>query len=122
MAFNAQHPNFITLRQSLAEHRAPVVFWIGAGVSRDAGLPTWEMLRKHMAEAALEELVTLASADADIMEARLTDAATTSDLWQAFEDIQDILGNPTYKSIVRTRLGPSDTVNIPELHRIICSP
>jgi serine/threonine protein kinase len=119
MAFNAQHPNFITLRQSLAEHRAPVVFWIGAGVSRDAGLPTWEMLRKHMAEAALEELVTLASADADIMEARLTDAATTSDLWQAFEDIQDILGNPTYKSIVRTRLGPSDTVNIPELHRII---
>lgn len=119
MPFNANHPNFLTLRQTLAEHRAPIVFWIGAGVSRDAGLPTWTDLRKRMVESALEELVTRPPEEADVQEAKLIEASTTNNLWRAFEDIQSILGKPTYKSVIRTNLGPSDTVEIPELHKVI---
>lgn len=119
MPFSEHHPNFAILRQTLAEHHAPIVFWIGAGVSRDAGLPTWRYLRAKMAEAALEELVTRSTEEADELEGQLNEAFNTNDLWQAFELIQGILGLPTYKAMICSHLGPSDTVAIPDLHNLI---
>lgn len=119
MPFSENHPNFAILRQTLAEHHAPIVFWIGAGVSRDAGLPTWGTLRAKMAEAALEELVTRSKVEADELEDQLNEASNTKDLWQAFELIQGILGPPTYKAMIRRHLGPSDIVAIPGLHNLI---
>jgi hypothetical protein len=119
MPFNESHPNFETFLTTISEHRAPVVFWIGAGVSADAKLPSWDKLRIIMAEAALEELVGMPAAEADELEAPLQVATTTKNLWEAFETLKEILGEATYKSIIRNNLGPSETVEIPDLHKRI---
>lgn len=119
MPFNESHPNYSLFLTTIAEHRAPVVFWIGAGVSADAGLPNWHDLRKTLASGALEELVDLPKSEADLLEPQLQQATSTDDLWNAFEVLKNILGEPTYKSIVRSQLGQSDTVKIPDLHELI---
>lgn len=119
MPFNENHPNYSMFLTTIAEHRAPVVFWIGAGVSADAGLPNWPNLRKTLAAGALEELVALPKSEADILEPQLQQATNTGDLWSAFEVLKEILGEPTYKSIIRSQLGQSDIVSIPELHELI---
>lgn len=114
-----QHPNFATFLSTLSEHRAPVVFWIGAGVSADAKLPGWAKLREIFVEAALEELVSRPADEADRLEADLEQAEITTDLWEAFETVKEILGKPAYNASIRRNLGPSETVPIPELHKLI---
>jgi NAD-dependent SIR2 family protein deacetylase len=39
MSFNDAHPNFKELRSIISERRMPIIFWVGAGASADAGLP-----------------------------------------------------------------------------------
>lgn len=37
-------PGYISLRSTLAEGSTQVALWIGAGLSKDAGIPLWEDL------------------------------------------------------------------------------
>lgn len=116
MPFNEQHPNYISFLTTVAESRAPIVFWIGAGVSADAKLPNWTSLRDRLAGFALEELVTLPSTEADALEERLDIASKDNDLWYSFEILREILGETLYKKTIRDELGASDTILLPELH------
>lgn len=119
MGFNEGHANFEALRSIISESRSPIVFWIGAGVSADAGLPGWYSLRDKLNNAALEEMVNWSPKDADAREDDLVQAANSKDLWKSFGILQNILGYPTYKSIIRQFLEPSAKVSVPELHRLI---
>jgi len=95
------------------------VFWIGSGVSADAGLPTWEKLRKTLSHDALEELASWPPSDADAHEAKLVEAESSKNLWGSFQILQEILGYPTYRSLIRDQLGPSDQVELPKLHELV---
>lgn len=119
MPFNKNHPSFVSLRAIVTEARAPVVFWIGAGVSSDAGIPNWKQLRKKLCLDALEEITTREKDEADLLEAQLEEAANTEDLWSAFETIKNILGDPTFKSTIRRTLAPAESEPVPLVHRRI---
>lgn len=121
MGFNSDHASFKQLRAIIAERRSPIVFWIGAGVSADANLPSWHQLREKLSNAALEELVSWPPVEADLEESNLSKAEASNDLWGSFEKLQDILGLPSYKALIREALTPSNTVGIPKLHELIWS-
>jgi serine/threonine protein kinase len=72
-----------------------------------------------MVNAALEDIITLPKAEADDKEAQLETAANSSNLWDSFGVLRDILGKPTYKTLIRKELSTSDTVKIPLLHDLI---
>lgn len=119
MPFNEKHPNFATFLKTISENHAPLVFWIGAGVSADAGLPNWMKLREILAEGALEELVGLPDEEATEKEILLNEASSTNDLWTAFETLKELLGEPAYKAMIRAQLGKSEEATITGLHKAI---
>lgn len=119
MSFNEKHPNFSLLRKVISENRFPIVFWIGAGVSADAHLPTWKSLRDILIKDSTEVLATLPLEEAEKQEVSLNEAEITENLWWAFGIIKEILGFPTYRALIRELLSPSDKVVVPELHKKI---
>lgn len=116
-----KHPNYRALRDIISEKRSPIVFWVGAGASADAGLPTWGELRSYLCDAAEEELVTRPKTEADALEPDLETARNTTDLWSAFEKVRGILDEPTYKGLIRAKLETAETVAVPEIYNRIWS-
>lgn len=122
MGFNEKNPSFQQLRSIIAERRSPIVFWIGAGVSADAGLPSWAELRSKLTEAALEDLLDWTEEDdAQAAENKLDDSKDSDDLWKSFELIREILGWTSYKERIRELLALPDRILVPELHKMIWS-
>lgn len=104
------------LREIYAERRQPIAFWVGAGLSRDAGLPTWQGLRQTLVAEALEKIATLDPADANRLENEISAIETTEDLWHAFSTIKRVLGDATYRQSIRSIFERADSAEIPALY------
>ncbi len=119
MGYSASQPNLLSLKRVSSERRLPLTFWVGAGASRDAGLPTWLGLRDQLIKEALETLLTLEEQEAASREAKLENAAQVKSLWKAFETIKGVMGEATYREAVRSRFENSEALNIPEIYDAI---
>lgn len=121
MPFSETQASLVRLKQISAEQRRPLAFWVGAGLSRDAGMPTWPSLRDQLASEALEKLNTLEPQEAKLREAELTDARSNLSLWDAFTTLKSILGDASYREAIRSRFEYAPTVDIPEVYKSIWS-
>lgn len=121
MPFNDAQPAYQRLRTAYAETRRPFVFWIGAGLSQPANLPSWTQLRSTLIAQALETLTTLEKEEADRREDVLTRAGSTDDLWLAFELIKKTMGATEFNAAVRAIFGQADNLPIPHLYDEIWS-
>ena len=50
MAFDKSQSSYVSLRSIIAERTNGVVFWVGSGLSAEAGLPTWDQLKAGLLE------------------------------------------------------------------------
>lgn len=102
-------------RQWYAERRAPLVVFLGSGLSAPSGLPTWATLRQqldvHSAAkvSALTKLGNMQSAP----QAKLQTARRHKDFWIAFKLYREILGTPEFVSKVREALTPPPNSALP---------
>lgn len=119
MAFDPNQSTYTRLRQSYAERRKPLTFWIGAGLSQPAGLPNWGELRQSLASEALEALALMEPGIADREEANLTAALHADDLWEAFGTIKRIMGDANYTASIRNIFAAADDLPIPASYNAI---
>ncbi len=113
--FNKNQPSYSTLRDILLEERRPIIFWLGAGVSFDAGIPGWGRLRDLLCEAAMERLRDVEGPEGEEAEAAVELAKVQTDLWRAFSILKQYAGETTYRDEVRKHLEPKDTTLPPEI-------
>lgn len=119
MPFSENQPAYLRLRKVYAERRKDIALWIGAGVSRPAGLPTWPELRDRLYTEAMDTIVTLKEEEAKKLEDELSKVQTTTDFWDAFEVIRRILGEPNYRASIRDIFEAADEKEPPELYKEI---
>lgn len=119
MTFNNSQPSYQRLRKIYAERRKDLAFWTGAGLSQPAGLPTWLQLKKNMENQALESLVTLREEDAKKKENELERIHDTDNLWEAFQILHGVMGEPSYKAAIREIFEDAENMDPPEIYKEI---
>lgn len=119
MTFNRNNGNLSHLRDIISEHRSPIVYWIGSGASLDAELPDWSGLRNILSNDALEYLASENPKNAAELESALNTAANTTDFWQSFDILKEIVGPTNYKASINRIFRKADTAEATLLHRLI---
>lgn len=117
--YNQNQPSFSALKSILLEDRRPIVFWLGAGVSFEAGIPGWARLRELLCDAAIERLRGVEGTEGMEAEAAVDYARKQSDLWKAFSTLKLHAGDTTYRDEIRKNIAPKDTTILPEVLKFI---
>lgn len=104
---------YIRLRDIVAERTNPIVFWIGAGLSRPSGLPSWRDLRDALRKAALARANALEAEEKREVRELVTSADAQKDLWIAFDILKKAVGPTTYRNVIRDKLSAMPRCEIP---------
>ncbi|MDQ1080343.1 protein kinase domain-containing protein [Pseudoroseomonas cervicalis] len=108
------------LKEAYAERRRPVVFWVGAGLSAPASLPTWGTLRDNLVVEALEGIGPKNTPEAQEKENLLEIAKASNNYWDSFETVKTVMGKPNFIASIRRSLKTKDN-NIPDVYKEIWS-
>jgi len=119
LCYNPNDANVLELRALIAERTVPLVVWVGAGLSADAGLPSWSLLRQGLADRGQEKASSLEPAAGQALERQLSAIADLQNPWQAFERLEEELGSTTYESHVRSAFIPSLEAEIPRNYELL---
>lgn len=113
MTFSTGQPNHRSLRAIVAEGTQPLAVWIGAGLSVDAGLPTWVQLRKVLERAGKEKAADLDGEESERLSAELNAIERHPEHWVAFERLRELLGPTSFTTTIRSALSASADSAIP---------
>lgn len=119
LSFNTNQPAYRDLRGVVAERTEPLVFWIGAGASANAGLPTWSGLRDSLLSDLKEKARSHTGDAREHFESRHRTISGFDDTWLAFSRLRDALGETTFRACIRRELQPASSVEIPQLYKNI---
>lgn len=105
---------YVALRQVVSTRSAPIVAFVGSGMSAAAGVPTWPALRDRLVKALRDK----ASAATDTSEvnrlAGIADKAQSAkSYWASFAMLHAALGDTSYRSELLSALSPADKADIP---------
>jgi serine/threonine protein kinase len=114
--FNSKQPAYESLRNIVAERTNGVVFWIGSGLSRPAGVPTWPELKASLCQGFENKIATLDIREQQDRRDLLTNIRNEVNPWIAFKMLQEALGETTYTSSIRTLLSAADKKDVPQTH------
>lgn len=113
--FDKTQPAFQALRNIAAERTRQIVAFVGAGISVDAGLPSWHELKSELCGIARKTIEGLQNNQK--LGALLEVAESESNYWLAFQHLKKIVGETTFRSETRRLLTPDPNSNIPEIYR-----
>jgi eukaryotic-like serine/threonine-protein kinase len=119
MAFLTAQPSHQALRNIVAERTRPLLAWVGAGLSKPAGMPTWGDLRDTLVEALRLKAAAMDSSGAGKARALADHAARENNLWHAFELLHEGLQPASFRDQIRTALQPAVRVDVPEAYRLL---
>jgi serine/threonine protein kinase len=119
--FEPKQPSFDRLCVQYAERRRPIVFWVGSGLSVNAGLPTWPQLKVALVNAALDAATTLGTEEGKRAEARIEGARAEPNPWEAFRTLKHVMGDAEYYASIRSIFDKSASVEPPDMYSILWS-
>jgi hypothetical protein len=111
--FDNTQSNHVALRTRLAERTINLVPWIGAGLSAQAGSPTWSQLRVKLLAAFESNYNTLAEPGRKTQLERLQAIRSESNPWVAFDRLKRD-NQTSFKDSVREILRPTESATVPE--------
>ncbi|KAA0250592.1 MAG: hypothetical protein EDX89_22590 [Acidobacteria bacterium] len=118
MAFDLRQSAYEDFRSKVTERTAPLVAWVGAGLSVDAGLPDWRRLHQiGLEELKAKQARTDAGPDAAKLEGQYEVARREKSLWLGFELIERALGPTTFKEVIRRELSRCHSAPVPARYR-----
>ena len=105
MSFDFEQDAYKALKKTFAERTSTVIAWVGAGLSAQAGLPSWQALAKHLLEVSRRKVIPMSGAEREKgLLGTLEEKVAGKDYWLAFQIAEDLLGNATYQAEVRQKL------------------
>ncbi len=110
---------FDELQKIISEKSRPIVFWTGAGVSSPA-LPSWKSLLSSVVRVAVSKAGKIT--DNKNLQSTIKAIETEPDLWRSFERISSVengIGHESFRAIVSEVLGPSNSMEIPEVQKLL---
>lgn len=117
MHFDKQHPDFLTLRKRIREESKEFVAIVGAGLSKRAGLPSWEKLRDDLTEYAENRASGYPQDRRDDYLRKIKSITEESDHWRAFEELKNLLPLPAYTDYIKESLTLKFGKTIPDAYR-----
>lgn len=120
--FKKDQDSFVQLSDTISEGTVPVYLWIGAGMSRPAGLPSWAQLKDDLVRRGRSYLETQGDTR-QVAHSRslLSVAESSDDMWQAFECIRKAMGSVEFDSAINTIFRPALRCPIPRLYAKLLS-
>lgn len=119
--FDKTQSDFVQLRKILVEGTAPVYLWIGAGLSIEAGYPSWLQLRNDIVEKGAEWLDRQGDlSDREGRKAKLNVAKCETDLWRSFDYIFEAIGESQYRELIYSAFNLRNA-KIPEIYKQLLS-
>lgn len=110
-------PSFRDLAESYAEGIGRLVFWGGAGLSVEAGLPSWIGLRDILVKSAISKIRTLDETPRKNATARINSASQQQSLWESFEILWRELGDASFSDEIRRAFQGADSREVPSFYR-----
>lgn len=107
------NPNYQDLLKRVSYHGGRIVAFIGSGVSRPAGLPAWDGLRDKVIYDYCEEANTREAAEGASIRKKCDTAKKLESLWNAFDILESIRGEPAFVQSIRRHLGASEKKDPP---------
>lgn len=83
--FDKTQPNYLDLRNIIAERTAPIILWLGSGLSTAANLPSWMELKDLLVERFRREHETLGIEEYRKNRAILDGIEAEDNLWLSFQ-------------------------------------
>lgn len=116
MVFDKTQSSYTSLRSIIAERTNGVVFWVGSGLSAEAGLPTWEQLKAELLDALYAKADQLNKEDGAKLRIAARGVSNQSNNWIAFDRLSNSLGRTTWRETVRRILDPSVSAPAPQIY------
>ena len=107
------------MRSILAEKTSKVVVWTGAGLSADAGLPTWPQLKKRLVGKLREKAGSIKEADSRSLRSAADRAEHETNYWIAFHILREYLGKASFHNAIREALQPALISECPQTYKYI---
>lgn len=118
--FDKTQTAFEDLKKIVAEGTSPVYLWIGAGLSRHAGLPMWNELKTRLIEKARNFVKQqILENDQEHKYALLTVAEKSDDCWSAFDRIYEAIGDVEYSSAMVSEFQMASMCKIPNVYKTL---
>lgn len=110
---------FKDLQKIITEKSKPIVFWTGAGVSSPQ-LPGWKCLLNAVIDSAKQKSKIIS--DNKNIISTIKSAEIDNDFWRSFERLSSAdhgIGPESFRAIINEKLGPSGSIDIPEVQKIL---
>lgn len=112
--FDKSQSAFEDLRKIIAEGTSPVYLWVGAGMSQQAGFPSWAELKGRLIDKARNFIrQQVHDEELDHKEALLRVAETDNDAWNSFDRIYEAIGESEYCSCLLSEFESATSCDIP---------
>ncbi|PKK83400.1 MAG: hypothetical protein CVT49_08805 [candidate division Zixibacteria bacterium HGW-Zixibacteria-1] len=119
MSIDKNHPDYINLRKRIRENSKDFIAIIGAGLSRPAGLPSWDELRNLLINDAFARLSEYPEDEQDGYKKKLASLRSYNDLWKCFQELKKLLPGQAYISAIKSKLEILDKSRIPETYDML---
>ena len=119
MTFETSQSSYVSLRNIVAERTNSIVFWVGSGLSADAGIPTWADFRKYLIKSLEDKINNLDDHDTQQLTRYLRIITREHNNWRALETLRQALGKATWQSSIRELLRPAASAEAPLPYRQI---
>jgi hypothetical protein len=117
--FNENQDSLIRLKAICAEHTNKLVFFVGSGLSRAAGIPVWNELKQKLLDALAKKAELININDREPIRTAMQYAAAQDSLWHSFEILKLKLGDTDFRAAIRREFAIADTCGIPESYKQI---
>ena len=113
-SFSPNDPHLEELANIHAERTRQIVYFVGSGLSRDAGLPDWQQLADILDDFGKRSFASYAEHMRTDKLAALARANKEPDLWLRFSRFHDLLGKASFRTAVSKAIKPASTCAIPD--------
>ena len=116
MPFNTGQDPHERLREIVSERTRPLLAWVGSGVSAEAGLPTWPVLRASLIDGLRNKADEFRGEDRKKLAAVADQASREANPWIAFQILSNSLGAQSYRDLVRVPFNEAHRLQTPRIY------